>query len=46
MAEAPERKRAAGGSLLTRLAWFVALWIAGLAAVGLVALLIRTALRA
>ena len=30
--------------LISRLAWFVALWIAGVAAVGLVALLIRWAL--
>ncbi len=46
MAGAPEGKRGAGGSLLTRLAWFAVLWVAGLAAVGAVALLIRTALRA
>jgi hypothetical protein len=30
--------------LSTRLLWFVALWLAGVAAVALVALLIRTAL--
>jgi hypothetical protein len=45
MAGAPEEKRAAGGSFLVRLAWFAVLWIAGLAAVSAVALLIRTALR-
>jgi hypothetical protein len=32
------------GRLGPRLAWFVALWLAGLAAVGAVALLIRLAL--
>jgi len=32
------------GPLPVRLLWFAALWLAGVAAVGLVALLIRTAL--
>lgn len=46
MAGAPEDKHGGDGNLFTRLVWFVALWIAGLAAVSTVALLIRTALRA
>jgi len=46
MPRAPEEKRRAGSSLPTRLMWFVALWVAGLAAVSLAALLIRTVLRA
>ncbi|RPH74404.1 MAG: DUF2474 domain-containing protein [Candidatus Rokuibacteriota bacterium] len=32
------------GSLATRLVWFAALWLAGLLAVGAVALLIRSVL--
>jgi len=32
------------GTRLTRLAWFVALWLAGVAAVALLAWLIRTAM--
>jgi len=32
-------------SLLIRLAWFAALWAAGVAAVGLLALLIRSIIR-
>ncbi|MBK8908908.1 MAG: DUF2474 family protein [Rhodospirillales bacterium] len=35
---------ASGRSLASRLAWFVGLWAAGVAALGVIGLLIRTAL--
>ena len=44
MADPPQRP--VRGGLAMRLVWFAALWVAGVAAVGLLALLIRSALRA
>lgn len=36
--------RAAGDTLARRLAWFVGLWVAGVASLGVIGLLIRTTL--